>query len=265
MKWIVGGMAAVACTLATAAAPVKELKPDELPAFVREHANAVVQLTSSDPRCGECKDADKTFDGAAAASRHSTLAFARVQWPVQDEAPGFAPLLQETGALPAYVIFRNGSVHQRARGQALNAGLLSTQFEDLLKLPADPEPYCIPGVYREPQPRVVTADEVHLVRLQYRSLFLETAAQQCSERFPGKARQFHDTAAAWKAAHRPALDMGTQFVRTLTSRDDLRRVQCLGTSEIRGLEAMAEKMPRQDSPRTEQGCQKTLDAAAALP
>jgi hypothetical protein len=119
---------------ACAAAPVTELKPQELAAFVARHDYVVVQMTSPDLGCGYCKGADNTFDRAAALPHEPKLAYARIQWKPWREIPDFGPLVRVYG-VPEQYVFRNGKALGGTGGRPASAAGLLAQVDQVI---ADP-------------------------------------------------------------------------------------------------------------------------------
>ncbi len=92
---------------ALAASPVVELSAAELTNFVKQHETAIVQIISSDPKCGGCPGADKKFDLIAAKRYNKPVAFARVQWAVWQDFPKFDASVKVFSA-PVQLFFKNG-------------------------------------------------------------------------------------------------------------------------------------------------------------
>jgi hypothetical protein len=86
---------------------VTELTAADLPGFLKRHDTVVVQIFSSDPKCGGCPGADKKFDQLAAKSYRKPVAFARVQWAVWQDMPKFEPNTK-IFAVPVQLLFKNG-------------------------------------------------------------------------------------------------------------------------------------------------------------
>lgn len=107
--WIASFNAALFATVATTAtaAPVKELKPAEVAAFVAAHPYAIVQVTSPDRGCGDWVGADKAFDAAAAAATGKRFAFARAQHSPWRAMPDWGQLMTIHG-VPGEAVFRDG-------------------------------------------------------------------------------------------------------------------------------------------------------------
>jgi thiol-disulfide isomerase/thioredoxin len=93
---------------AIAAAPVVELSADELLAFTKQYKTVVVQLNSSDPKCGYCVGADKIFDQIAEKRYKNPVIFARVQWALWKDFPKFDPSIKIFG-MPSLLFFKNGA------------------------------------------------------------------------------------------------------------------------------------------------------------
>jgi Thioredoxin len=92
---------------AIAANPVVELTAAELTNFVKQHETVIVQMISSDPKCGGCPGADKKFDQIAAKRFSKPVVFARVQWANWQDFPKFDPSIKVFSA-PVQLFFKNG-------------------------------------------------------------------------------------------------------------------------------------------------------------
>jgi hypothetical protein len=92
---------------AMAANPVVELTAAELTNFVKQHDTVIVQMISSDPKCGGCPGADKKFDQIAAKRYGKPVVFARVLWTNWQDFPKFDPSIKVFSA-PVQLFFKNG-------------------------------------------------------------------------------------------------------------------------------------------------------------
>jgi thiol-disulfide isomerase/thioredoxin len=92
---------------AHAASVVTELAASDLPGFVKQHDTVVVQMFSSDPKCGGCPGAAKKFDQLAAKNYRKPVVFARVQWAVWQDMPKFDAGTKVFG-VPVQLFFKAG-------------------------------------------------------------------------------------------------------------------------------------------------------------
>lgn len=92
---------------ANASGPVTEVTAADLTNFVKRHDMVVVQIFSSDPKCGGCPGADKKFDQLAAKQYRKPVLFARVQWPVLQERPKF-DTTTKIFSVPVQLFFKGG-------------------------------------------------------------------------------------------------------------------------------------------------------------
>jgi hypothetical protein len=92
---------------ANAAPLVVELTAAELPVFVKQHDTVIVQMISSDPKCGGCPGADKKFDQLAAKRYSKPVVFARVNWAVWSDFPKFDAAIRLFSA-PVQLFFKGG-------------------------------------------------------------------------------------------------------------------------------------------------------------
>jgi uncharacterized protein (DUF2141 family) len=86
---------------------VTELTAADLAGFVKQHDTVVVQIFSSDPKCGGCPRADKKFDQLATKNYRKPVTFARVQWAVWQDMPKFDAATRVFG-VPVQLFFKNG-------------------------------------------------------------------------------------------------------------------------------------------------------------
>lgn len=129
-------------SIAIAAAPIVELSADELLAFVKQHKTVVVQLNSTDPKCGYCIGADKIFDQIAAKRYNKPVIFARVQWALWKDFPKFDPSIKIFG-MPSLLFFKNGAQTDLLEGRTKEAADIA-EVEDTIEefanyTPASPE------------------------------------------------------------------------------------------------------------------------------
>jgi thiol-disulfide isomerase/thioredoxin len=94
-------------TQANGSNSVTELTAADLASFVKRHDTVVVQVFSSDPKCGGCPGADKKFDQLAEKSYRKPVVFARVQWAVWQDMPKFDTNIK-VFAVPVQLLFKNG-------------------------------------------------------------------------------------------------------------------------------------------------------------
>lgn len=266
LKWLIVFLPVTACPFAMAANPVTELKPEELAPFVREHPLVAVQFTSPDRSCTYCYTADETFDEAAATSTIPALKFARVQWPVYGVIPNFKPLFENLFGLPAQLIFRNGSVHARANGHPVTAGLLLAQFADMIGKPAAPHRVDLAYV-PEPSKDALTREEERLVGLEFRRIYLGKVLANCSKRFPDHAAGYAASFDAWHVRHKPELEQARLLLASHTGAADKATVKTIfdtGHKAMGVLQVKTFAVPTNREPLPEE-CGKVIDGIVALP
>jgi hypothetical protein len=233
MRWtMLMLMLAVAWGGAAVAAPVTELKPDELAAFIARHEYAVVQMTSSDPGCGYCKGADKVFDQAAALPHKPALAFARVQWTPWRKIPDFGGVI-EVGWVPQQPVFAKGKLLGRVDGKPQDAASLLAKVDEVI---ADPP---VARLAREaPAPAAaLTAREQGTIRLGIRGDFLDSVSRACGGRFPEHADSYKQRVQAWRAANEDGLKQSRQLMIARTSREEAAAMGPLVDEEKKTLQA----------------------------
>jgi hypothetical protein len=222
---------------AVMAAPVKELKPEELAAFVAQHEYVVVQMTSPDSRCGYCKGADKLFDQAAALPHKPALAFARVQWTPWRQMPDFGKLIH-VGWIPQQPVFFKGKLLGSVDGKPEDPKTLLSKIDSVI---ADPP---VAHQAREAPPPPPTAPAVPLsdaergaVRLGIRRDFLSAVSAACGKRFPQHAASYQQAVDGWRSANEAALKQSTLLMISRTSREDAKAMGPLVEQEKKTLQA----------------------------
>jgi hypothetical protein len=234
-----------ATILATAAfahaAPVTELTPDKLAAYVAKNDLVVVQLTSPDRRCKYCIGADKTFDQAAAQAKNPNMKFARVQWPVWYKMPDFAPLITTQG-IPRQVVFRGGKEMQSVGGRPADAQAFLQQVDEILALPPAPgHDYAVVTMTRASAGATphtpMTAEQQDATRLMIRRDLLAGVTQACAKMFPAQANQYQKSFDGWRSARKDKLGQGELLLVTRTSREDANEMAALTEAEKKTLMA----------------------------
>lgn len=227
-------MLAMAWGGAAMAAPVKELKPEELAAFVASHEYAVVQMTSSDPGCGYCKGADKVFDQAAALPHKPALAFARVQWTPWRKIPDFNGVI-EVGWVPQQPVFHKGKLLGRVDGKPQDAKVMLAKVDEVI---ADPP---VARLARAPasaqKPAVPLSDaEQGAVRLGIRGDFLNSVSRACGAKFPAHAAAYQQAVQVWRGANEAGLKRASLLMIS-RSGDDAKAMAALVDAEKQTLQA----------------------------
>lgn len=197
------GMLALATTAASVAlaAPVYELRPEELAAFVGGHELAVVQFTSPDPQCGFCVGADETFDQAAAVSEIRGLVFARVQWSPWVKIPNFEPITKIAG-IPTQGIFRFGKVVRGIRGRPESGAALLEKIKTFL------------AAHPGGAPLSLTRDETNVARWWYRWWLLTSMTTECGRLMPAARAGYEERFKAWETTHEAAVDKAKRMFAT---------------------------------------------------
>jgi hypothetical protein len=217
------------------AAPVTELAPDKLAAFVAKNELVVVQLTSPDPKCKYCIGADKTFDQAAAQAKNPNMKFARVQWPVWHKMPNFAPLFETVG-IPRQLVFRGGKEMQSAGGRPENAQVFLQHVDEILALPPAPGKHydatrSVPASASAAPHTPMTAEQRDATRVMIRRDFFAAVTQGCSKMFPKQADQYQKALDQWRGSRKDKLSQGELLLATRTSREDANETTALTAAE----------------------------------
>ena len=194
MRWM---LLAIAAWGGMATAAVKELRPDQLAAFVAAHEYAVVQMTSPDPGCGYCKGADKLFDQAAALPHKRALAFGRVQWTPWRQIPDFGGVI-EVGWVPQQPVFLNGKLLGRVDGQQKSAAGLLAKIDEVI---ADPPVARLAREAPAKPAKPLSDTEKGAVRLGIRRDFLNSLSRACGGRFAERAANYQHAVQAWRGAN----------------------------------------------------------------
>jgi hypothetical protein len=265
LKWLALLSAGSAWSLCAVAAPVTELAAGELAGFVARHEHVVVQFTSPDWNCTYCIGADRTFDGAAAASTDPGLVFARIQWPRYQHVPDLKPLVGNLWGMPAHIVFKNGSVHRFANGRPFSAQLLLRQFGDMLGQPAEPgvaNKVYSPAPSRQP----LTVEEQRLVDLDFRRIYLDKVVSNCGRHFPEHHAQYRTVVRAWQERRWPELDQAITLQALHTGATDAATINAIFAG---GHKAMGQLQVRTvghfSRPPSAQVCTTVIEDIVALP
>ena len=223
------------------AAPVTELSPDKLAAYVANNALLVVQLTSPDPKCKYCIGANKTFDQAAAQAKDPKMKFARVQWPVWHKMPNLAPLINNV-AIPRQVVFRGGKEMQSAGGRPENAQVLLQQIDEILALPPAPGKHYdatipAPASANATPHTPMTSEQRDATRVMIRRDFLAAVTQACAKMFPQQADQYQQGFDQWRSSRKDKLSQGELLMLTRSSREDANETTALAEAEKKSIQS----------------------------
>ncbi|TWI69793.1 hypothetical protein IP91_00866 [Pseudoduganella lurida] len=208
-------LAVLLLSTAALAAPVKELKPTEVAAFIARNPDAIVQITSPDPKCGYCIGADKRFDAAAAAPGNRKLAFARVQHSPWAAIPDFGDLIKLYG-VPTQVIFRSGKQVGDASIYRTDVATFYRKVDAVLAAPPKPAapPAPAPAPTSAPAPKPLAADDSAALHTMVRRDLLRGVMAGCASRFAAGAGRYQGAIAQWEAPRKAALDKGAMLLLT---------------------------------------------------
>ena len=223
------------------AAPVTELTPDKLAAYVASNALVVVQLTSPDPKCKYCIGADKTFDQAAAQAKDRKMKFARVQWPVWHKTPNLAPLINNF-AIPRQLVFRGGKEMQSAGGRPENAQVLLQHIDEILALPPAPGKHYEPTIAAPASATALphtpmTPEQRDATRVMIRRDFFAAVTQACAKMFPKQADQYQQGFDQWRSTRKDKLSQGELLLLTRSSREEANETSVLAEAEKKSIQA----------------------------
>lgn len=226
---------AIVSAASAQAAPVTELSPDKLAAYVANNELVVVQLTSPDRKCKYCIGADQTFDQAAAQAKNPKMKFARVQWPVWHKMPNFAPLIESSG-IPRQLVFRGGKEMQSAGGRPENAQVLLEHINAILALPPAPgkdynATIAVPASAGDTPHTPMTAAQQDATRVMIRRDFLAVVTQACSKMFPAQAGKYQKALDQWRSSRKDKLRQGELLLVTRVSREDAKETTGLAQAE----------------------------------
>lgn len=264
---------AMLCAGAAFAAPVTELKPDQVAAFVARNDIVVVQFTSPDKTCKYCIGAAEPFDEAAALNKNASIRYARVQWPVWHKMPTFEPLISMYG-VPRQVVFRKGKEMQSVGGRPASATELVADVDEVLSLPPAPgkdfkqtqsnKEQEAKQLAQKQAHRPMNAEQRDLTRLMIRSNMLGMITKACATTFPNNARRYEVAVAAWNDARKDKLSKAQMLMVTRTSREDADEATALVDVEKNAMQAwqVATTGAPVDRAPVVQDCDKM---AAALP
>ena len=233
--------AAILAAASAHAAPVTELSPDKLAAYVAKNELAVVQFTSPDPKCRYCIGADKTFDQAAAQAKNPKMKFARVQWPVWHKMPNFAPIFENVG-IPRQMVFRGGKEMQSASGRPENAQVLLQHIDEILALPPAPGKHydataSVPASASAAPHTPMTPEQQDATRVMIRRDFHAAVTQGCAQMFPKQADQYQKAFDQWRSSRKDKLRQGELLLVTRVSREDAKETTVLTEAEQKAIKA----------------------------
>jgi hypothetical protein len=263
MRWSIVGVGSLLAQVCVAA-PVTELIPQELAAFVAKHEYVVVQMTSPDLNCGYCKGADDTFDRAAALPHEPKLVYARVQWKPWREIPDFGPLVRVYG-VPEQYVFRNGKALGGTGGRPASAAGLLTQVDQVIADPSFLRPKQEPVADQPVQP--LSDTERASVKLGIRRDFLTAVSSACGRLFPTHKANYDGAVQSWRAANEAGLKQADVLMLTRTSRADALAMRPLAEEEKRSLQSWQTGklgISQQGAP-TMADCDKFYSSLAGLP
>jgi hypothetical protein len=234
------------CAGAAFAAPVTELKPDQVAPFVARNDIVVVQFTSSDKTCKYCIGAAEPFDEAAALNKNKSIQFVRVQWPVWHKMPKFEPLLTMYG-VPRQVVFRKGKEMQSVGGRPASATEFIADVAEVLSLPPAPgkdfkqtqsnKEQEAKQLAQKQAYRPMNAEQQDLTRLMIRSNILGMITKACATKFPNNAKRYDTAYATWNDARKDKLSKAQVLMVTRTSREDANEATALVEVEKNAMQA----------------------------
>ena len=236
MRW---GMTMVAVVAAAqvAAAPVVELQPAGLAAFIAGHEYVVVQLTSPDPGCGYCKGADRAFDQAAALPHQPALAYARVQWTPWRKIPDFGKLITVYG-VPMQYVFNKGKLLGDISGRPAGAQAFVAKVDEVIAdPPADRVAVETDAARSEAPSAPFNETDKAALRLMVRRDALKLVTGMCASRFPDHARTYHDALLAWSGSRQASLNQAAALMLARTSRADASAIGKLADDEQKAMQA----------------------------
>lgn len=235
MQW---GWMTIMCAAAQAtAAPVTELKPPQLAAFIAAHEYVVVQLTSPDPGCGYCKGADRIFDQAAALPHQPPLAYARVQWTPWRQIPDFGKLMTVYG-VPTQYVFNKGKLLGDIAGRPTGAPAFLAKVDEVIAdPPADRVAVEPQAVAPEAPAAPLSEAEQGALRQMIRRDALKLVTGMCANRYPEHAKAYQDALQAWSGARQAKLNQAATLMLARTSRADAAAMGKLVDEERKAMQA----------------------------
>jgi hypothetical protein len=256
---------AILATANAVAAPVTELKPAELGAFLARHEYVVVQLTSPDASCKYCVGADKGFNEAAGLPHKPGLAFARVQWSPWNKFPDLSKHITEVYGLPSQFVFHKGKVLKNVIGRPESGVALLANVDAVIADPSAPLPWMVAKPEAPAKP--YSDSEQGVARLGIRRDFLMAVSAACGSKYPEHAQQYKDAVQAWRGANESGLKQADLLMITRTSRADASAMGPLVEAEKKNLQAwQTDKLgiSQQKAP-TMADCDKLTGSLATLP
>lgn len=266
---------AMLCAGAAFAAPVTELKPDQIAAFVAKNDIAVVQFTSPDKTCKYCIGAAEPFDDAATLNKNKSIRYARVQWPVWHKMPKFDSFITIYG-VPTQIVFRKGKQMQAVGGRFASPAEFVADVDEVLSLPPAPgqdikqtqsnKEQEAKQLAQKQAHQPMNAEQQDLTRLMIRRDMLGMIAKACAKKFPDNAKRYDAAFAAWGDARKDKLSKAQMLMITRTSREDAAETTALVDVEKNSLQAwqVATTGAAIDRAPVAQDCDKIFAALPAL-
>ncbi|WP_445230588.1 thioredoxin family protein [Duganella rhizosphaerae] len=235
IRW--GWMALMCAAAQAAAAPVAELKPDQLAVYVAGHEYVVVQLTSPDPGCGYCKGADKIFDQAAAAPHRPALAYVRVQWSPWRQIPDFGKLMPVYG-VPMQYVFKQGKLLGDVSGRPAGAQDFLAKVDEVIADPPANRAAVEPAAATPEAPSAPLSDaEQGALRQMIRRDSLKLVTGMCASRYTEHAKMYQDALQAWSGARQAGLKQAATLMLARTSGADAAAMGKLVDAEQKAMQA----------------------------
>ena len=216
---------------AVQAAPVKDLKPQELAAYLAAHETVVVQFTSPDRKCKYCPGAAEAYARAVAPAKDPSVKFARVQWPVWHKFPDFGKIEKPFG-LPEQLIYLKGEVIGSVNGKPGDARVFLAKVQRARDNPMNTTDRQRAYMLAAQEPaKPMSAHEDRLVRIMARKDLLSEFLSICEQRFPAvrsKVRKAHHD---WVQSQEKDLDRAAIVMLARSNHEDAKLTLSLADEE----------------------------------
>lgn len=216
---------------AVQAAPVTDLKPQELAAYLAAHETVVVQFTSPDRKCRYCLGAADAYARAVAPAKDPSVKFARVQWPVWHKFPDFGKVEKPFG-LPEQLIYSKSEVIGSVNGKPGDARVFLAKVQQARDNPMNTKDRQRAYMLAAQEPaKPMSAHEERLVRIMARKDLLTEFLSICEQRFPGvrsKVRKAHHD---WVQSQEKDLDRAAIVMLARSNHEDAKLTLSLADEE----------------------------------
>jgi hypothetical protein len=218
---------------------VKDLKPQELAAYLAAHETVVVQFTSPDRKCRYCLGAAEAYARAVAPAKDPSVKFARVQWPVWHKFPDFGKVEKPFG-VPEQLIYSKGEVIGSVSGKPGDARVFLAKVQQARDNPMNTTDRQRAYMLAAQEPaKPMSAQEDQLVRIMARKDFMTELLSTCEERYPEVRRKVQRAHRDWLQSQEKDLDSAAIVILARSNHEDAKLTISVADRERRKLQIWA--------------------------